>query len=127
MSEEKRIPELGEIAYVGYFKASGGKSLISGAALPAWDEQAPEIRQAWNLGAMAVVDFWCAAADRSTGEQNAETVPTPGQAVLAVMAHRLSEDNDLGLLTWDELDKDDRKMLEDAAQAAINASREAGL
>lgn len=61
MSEE--IAELGEIAYVGYFKASDGKSLISGAPLPAWDEQAPEIRQAWNLAAMAVVDRWREAGD----------------------------------------------------------------
>lgn len=57
------IPELGEIAYVGYFKASDGKSLVSGLPLPAWDEQAPEIRQAWNLAAMAVVDRWRVAGD----------------------------------------------------------------
>ena len=61
MSEE--IPGLGEIAYVGYFKASDGKSLVSGAPLPAWDEQAPGIRQAWNLAAMAVVDRWSEPGD----------------------------------------------------------------
>jgi hypothetical protein len=59
----KEIPELGEIAYVGYFKASDGKSLVSGAPLPAWDEQSPDIRRSWNLAAMAVVDRWREAGD----------------------------------------------------------------
>jgi hypothetical protein len=47
-------PSLGETAYSGYFVACGGKSLISGAELPSWDEQAPEIRTAWESAADAV-------------------------------------------------------------------------
>jgi len=45
---------LGEVAYSGYYVACGGKSLISGAELPAWDEQAEEIRAAWQAAADAV-------------------------------------------------------------------------
>jgi len=46
---------LGETAYSGYFVACGGKSLISGAELPSWDEQSEEIRAAWQAAADAVV------------------------------------------------------------------------
>ena len=45
---------LGEVAYSGYFVACAGKSLISGAELPSWDEQADEIRAAWQAAAEAV-------------------------------------------------------------------------
>ena len=45
---------LGETAYSGYFVACGGKSLISGADLPSWDEQSEEIRAAWAASADAV-------------------------------------------------------------------------
>lgn len=83
MSEE--IRELGEVAYVGYFKASGGKSLISGAGLPAWDEQAPEIRQAWNLGAMAVVDYWREAGD---GDERLPDDAPLRYALVEQMGHR---------------------------------------
>jgi len=47
-------PSLGEAAYVGYFKACGGKSLVSGAPLPSWDEQSAPIRAAWESAAGAV-------------------------------------------------------------------------
>ena len=83
MSEE--IRELGEVAYAGYFKASGGKSLISGADLPAWDEQAPEIRQAWNLGAMAVVDYWREAGD---GDERLPDDAPLRYALVEQMGHR---------------------------------------
>lgn len=49
-------PNLGEVAYSGYFKACGGKSPISGAELPSWDEQAEPIRLAWQAAADAVRD-----------------------------------------------------------------------
>ena len=45
----------GEVAYSGYFTACGGKSLISGAELPSWDEQSEEIRAAWQAAADAVL------------------------------------------------------------------------
>jgi hypothetical protein len=48
-------------------------------------------------------------------------IKTPGQAVLSVLAHRLSADNGLDLVTWDELDADDCQMLEDAGRNAIAA------
>lgn len=45
--------EAGEAAYRGYFEACGGKSLISGAPLPEWGAQSPEIQQAWLAAAHA--------------------------------------------------------------------------
>lgn len=45
---------LGEVAYSGYFVACSGKSLISGAELPSWDEQSVQIRAAWVAAAEAV-------------------------------------------------------------------------
>jgi hypothetical protein len=45
---------LGEAAYAGYFAACDGKSLISGAQLPSWDEQDPRIQAAWQAAADAV-------------------------------------------------------------------------
>lgn len=45
---------LGQIAYEAYFEASDGKSLISGAPLPAWGAQAPSIMEAWDAAAHAV-------------------------------------------------------------------------
>ena len=46
--------EWGEIAYDAYREASGGKSLVSGAPIPQWDDMAPEIRAAWNEAGHAV-------------------------------------------------------------------------
>ena len=48
-------PSLGERAYVGYYVACGGRSLISGAELPSWDEQDEKIQVAWECAADAVV------------------------------------------------------------------------
>lgn len=47
----------GQVAYHGYFEASGGASLISGAPLPQWHEQSEEIRAAWDAAAAAVVEY----------------------------------------------------------------------
>lgn len=49
---ETRSP--GEIAYSGYYVKSGGKSLVSGADLPSWDEQDYPIQEAWEAAAQAV-------------------------------------------------------------------------
>lgn len=49
--------DIGQVAYEGYRAASDGKSLVSGAPLPAWSEQAPEIREAWRAAADAVLMF----------------------------------------------------------------------
>jgi hypothetical protein len=46
--------ELGRVAYDGYLSASGGKSLVSGAPLPSFEEQPAEIKAAWIAAANAV-------------------------------------------------------------------------
>jgi hypothetical protein len=48
------VKTLGQVAYDAYFKKCDGKSLISGAELPVWDKQSPEIKQAWESAAEAV-------------------------------------------------------------------------
>lgn len=45
----------GQTAYDAYFKYCDGKSLISGAPLPAWEDQAQNIRDAWCKAGEAVV------------------------------------------------------------------------
>lgn len=52
----------GQIAYEAYFQFSNGKSLVSGAPLPTWGEQAEKIRVAWNVAAQAAIDTHVAAA-----------------------------------------------------------------
>lgn len=44
----------GQLAYEGYLACSGGVSLVSGARLPTWAEQAAEIRAAWDAAAGVV-------------------------------------------------------------------------
>ena len=46
----------GQVAYEAYSAFSAGRSLISGAPLPAWDAQAPGIEGAWEAAADAVLD-----------------------------------------------------------------------
>ena len=48
------MTELGKINYEAYCAASNGKSLISGADLPNWDDQDEAIKTAWDAGARAV-------------------------------------------------------------------------
>lgn len=45
----------GKIAYNAYFRYSQGKSLVSGAQLPTFDEQKEEIKKAWEAAAEAVI------------------------------------------------------------------------
>lgn len=44
----------GEIAYEAYRDASDGKSLVSGAPIPAWEDVDPRIQAAWEASAKAV-------------------------------------------------------------------------
>lgn len=44
---------LGQIAYEAYFEYSKGKSLISGADLPAWQDQKIDIQSVWEAAALA--------------------------------------------------------------------------
>lgn len=45
---------LGEVAYRGYCRYTGGKSLISGDILPTFDKLKPEIQGAWMTAAIDV-------------------------------------------------------------------------
>ena len=46
--------DLGRVAYEAYCGETDWKSLVSGAALPQWDDLKPEIREAWAVAAEAV-------------------------------------------------------------------------
>lgn len=46
---------LGQVAYEAYKDFSQGKSLISGANLPEWEDQAVEIQAAWEEAGQAAV------------------------------------------------------------------------
>jgi hypothetical protein len=68
-------PKIGQVAYEGYFAKCGGKSLISGAPLPTYGQQKPEIQEAWEAAAAAVVavarapvGLQCPTCDHMTGD-----------------------------------------------------------
>lgn len=65
----------GQIAYEGYFHYSKGKSLVSGAPLPEWGQQAPGIREAWEAAAMAV-----SGSLKQKSVPMVEEGPAPGSA-----------------------------------------------
>jgi hypothetical protein len=45
--------ELGKVAYDAYGESRGWK-VYNGDAMPTWDEQSPELREAWDAAAQAV-------------------------------------------------------------------------
>ncbi len=45
----------GKVAYEAYRKFSDGKSLISGQTLPLWEEQSPQIQNAWKAAGLEVM------------------------------------------------------------------------
>jgi hypothetical protein len=49
------MASLGQIAYEAYVADSGGVSLVSGAPLPDWASQSPQIQHAWDAAAVAVI------------------------------------------------------------------------
>jgi hypothetical protein len=49
-------PDYGRMAYEAYLAQCGGKSLISGAPLPTYDAQKPEIQAAWEVAGKAVAN-----------------------------------------------------------------------
>lgn len=55
------MSEQGKANYEGYRAAAMGKSLISGAPLPEWDELTYQIKLAWDAGACSV-ELWLAEA-----------------------------------------------------------------
>jgi hypothetical protein len=46
----------GKIAYEAYVNKTGGKSLVSGDALPAWEVLSKNIQEAWDVASLAVCD-----------------------------------------------------------------------
>ena len=56
---------VGQGAYEAYVRAAGGKSLVSGAPLPAWDSLPVAIRHAWDVASqqVRVADGTVAKAD----------------------------------------------------------------
>lgn len=46
----------GQVSYEAYCADADGKSLVSGAALPAWADLPDEIRHAWEAAGRAVLD-----------------------------------------------------------------------
>lgn len=58
------ITEPGRIAYDAYCATTGRRSAVTGESLPTYDEQRPEIREAWDVAGQAV---WDAAVDGVRG------------------------------------------------------------
>lgn len=46
---------LGQVAYEAYGDSRGWR-VFSGDQMPSWDEQVPELREAWEAAAQAVVE-----------------------------------------------------------------------
>ena len=46
---------LSRIAYMAYRRHTGGKSLVTGAELPEWEQIDPRIREAWCAALDAVI------------------------------------------------------------------------
>lgn len=51
--ERLQMIELGKVAYDAYGKARGWV-VFNGDPMPAWEEQSPELREAWDAAAQAV-------------------------------------------------------------------------
>jgi hypothetical protein len=48
---------LGKLAYEAYLEACGGRSLVTDAPLPPWEDQDPAIQRAWTHVADRVLDW----------------------------------------------------------------------
>ncbi len=55
--------KLPQLAYEAYRAHTGGISLASGQAIPAWDALKPEIQEAWRASTTSV---WVAIANEAT-------------------------------------------------------------
>lgn len=51
-----RLASKGRVAYEAYCRQTGGKSLVSGASLPDYDGLRPDIIEAWEKAAAAVLE-----------------------------------------------------------------------
>lgn len=56
-----RTDVYGQIAYENYCLAAGGKSLATGKRLPPWEDQTPEIQNAWNAAGAAAGEAYMSA------------------------------------------------------------------
>lgn len=65
-------PTLGEVGYEAYRASTGGKSLVSGADIPAFTLLSPEIQAAWEAAGNAI--------SASVGRADAGQIPS-GTAV----------------------------------------------
>lgn len=59
------MSDLAKIAYDAYVKAAGGKSLVSGEPLPAFEDLPQEIQWAWDASSQAVARELSATPDES--------------------------------------------------------------
>jgi hypothetical protein len=48
-------PHYGSLAYMAYRDAAGGRSLVTGADLPLWEDLSEQIQEAWLSSAFAVL------------------------------------------------------------------------
>ena len=73
------LMELGQLAYEGYRRTTGGVSLVSGAPLPLWEELAWHIQAAW---AVAAGDVACHVMGDTTAKLSklSEKLPNPPDA-----------------------------------------------
>lgn len=55
IAEDMAEKPAGQVAYEAYCETTGGKSLASGAILPAWNFLSPQMQFAWKQAAAAVV------------------------------------------------------------------------
>jgi hypothetical protein len=79
--------QLGQTAYEAYRDRADGRSLASGEPLPAWPQLSPDIREAWQAAALAVVDravhIGQDAADVHAGDRREPLDTGPGAPTAA--------------------------------------------
>jgi hypothetical protein len=80
----------GQTAYEAYCKSSGGKSLISGAPLPAWDGLKPEIKTAWEAAGRANTAVFQRILRTIDDYGNSVSTPEATRYVLRILATYIS-------------------------------------
>jgi hypothetical protein len=51
-------PTFGNVAYNAYRTASGGRSLVTGAPIPPWDDMPEAIKDVWDASAGEVIFYY---------------------------------------------------------------------
>lgn len=62
-TESSPIEEVAKVAYEGYFKKTGGKSIFGDDILPRWPDLPKQVQDAWLASARAVLDFLIAKTE----------------------------------------------------------------